>query len=57
VSQILKIGKQPISIGVGGRNYADSTRYKPDWGVRFIVTLLYPTGKPPAPVERTRLVK
>src|SRR6266699_2490230 len=46
VSQILKIGKQPISIGVGGRYYADSPRYGPDWGVRFIVTLLYPTAKP-----------
>src|SRR6059036_847467 len=46
ISQILKIGKQPISIGVGGRYYADSPRYGPDWGVRFIVTLLYPTARP-----------
>ena len=57
VSQILKIGKQPISIGVGGRYYADSPRYGPDWGLRFIVTLLYPTARPPAPVERTSFVK
>jgi len=54
VSQILKIGNQPISIGVGGRYYADSPRYGPDWGVRFIVTLLYPTAKPkPASVAGT----
>ena len=46
ISQILKIGKQPISIGIGGRWYADSPRYGPDWGLRFIVTLLYPEHKP-----------
>jgi hypothetical protein len=46
ISQILKIGKQPISIGVAGKYYADSPRYGPDWGVRFIVTLLYPTARP-----------
>src|SRR5256885_13914136 len=57
VSQILKIGKQPISIGVGGRYYADSPRYGPDWGLRFIVTLLYPTGKRPEPIEKTSFVK
>jgi len=54
VSQILKIGKQPISIGVAGKYYADSPRYGPDWGVRFIVTLLYPTARPqPGPVAGT----
>jgi len=57
VSQILKIGKQPISIGVGGRYYADSPRYGPNWGLRFIVTLLYPTGKRPEPIEKTSFVK
>ena len=57
ISQILKIGKQPISIGVGGRYYADSPRYGPDWGLRFIVTLLYPTGKRPEPIEKTSFVK
>src|SRR6266536_2091820 len=51
VSQVLKIGKQPISVGVAGKYYADSPRYGPDWGVRFIVTLLYPTARPkPGPV-------
>jgi hypothetical protein len=54
ISQILKIGKQPISIGVAGKYYADSPRYGPDWGVRFIVTLLYPTARPkPVPVPGT----
>jgi hypothetical protein len=51
VSQVLKIGKQPIQLQVGGRYYADSPRYGPDWGLRFTLTLLYPTAKPqPGPV-------
>ena len=45
ISQILKIGKQPISIQIGGKYYTDSPRYGPNWGVRFNLTLLYPTGK------------
>jgi len=57
ISQILKIGRQPISIQIGGKYYADSPRYGPNWGVRFNLTLLYPTGKRPEPVERTGLVK
>src|SRR6266496_1878580 len=40
ISQILKIGKQPISLQIGGKYYADSPRYGPDWGVRFALTLL-----------------
>jgi len=46
ISQILKVGKQPISVQVGGKYYADSPRYGPDWGVRFNLTLLYPTARP-----------
>ena len=57
ISQILKIGKQPISVQIGGKYYADSPRYGPNWGVRFNFTLLYPTARPPAPVERTSFVK
>jgi hypothetical protein len=57
ISQILKIGKQPISIQIGGKYYADTPRYGPDWGVRFNFTLLYPTGRRPASMERTGLVK
>jgi hypothetical protein len=57
ISQILKIGKQPISIQIGGKYYADTPLYGPDWGVRFNLTLLYPTGRHPEPVERTSLAK
>ena len=57
ISQILKIGKQPISLQIGAKYYADSPRYGPDWGVRFALTLLYPTGRRPEPIERTGFVK
>ncbi len=57
ISQILKIGKQPISLQIGGKYYADSPRYGPDWGARFALTLLYPTGGRPEPIERTGFVK
>ena len=57
ISQILKIGKQPISLQIGGKYYADTPRYGPNWGVRFALTLLYPTARPPAPAERTGFAK
>ena len=57
ISQILKIGRQPISIQIGGKYYADTPRYGPNWGVRFNLTLLYPTGRHPEAVERTGLAK
>jgi len=57
ISQILKIGKQPISIQIGGKYYADTPRYGPTWGARFNVVLLFPTGKHPEPVERVSSAK
>ena len=47
VSQILKIGKQPISIQLGARYYADGPSGGPDWGLRLNFTLLYPEHKHP----------
>ena len=50
ISQILKIGKQPVSIQIGGRYYADGPSGAPDWGLRVAFTMLFPTGKhEPAP--------
>src|SRR5438874_4381163 len=46
ISQVLKIGKQPVSIQLGGKYYVDTPRYGPDWGVRLNFTLLYPTSRP-----------
>lgn len=46
VSQILKIGKQPVSVQVGGRYYAEGPNGGADWGLRVNFTLLYPLAKP-----------
>jgi hypothetical protein len=56
ISQILKIGKQPVSIQLGGKYYADTPRYGPDWGVRLNFTLLFPEHRPKT-VENTGYTK
>ena len=49
VSQLLRIGKLPVSLAVGGRYYAEGPSGAPEWGLRFVITLLFPTGgTPPA---------
>jgi hypothetical protein len=42
VSQLLKVGKQPIQLQLGYRNYADAPSGGPDWGLRFQITFLFP---------------
>ena len=42
VQQLLKVGKQPVALTVGGRYYADKPEGGPDWGLRLAVILLYP---------------
>ncbi|MDQ3563443.1 MAG: transporter [Pseudomonadota bacterium] len=42
VSQLLKLGKQPIQLTLGGRYYAEKPEGGPDWGLRFVVTFLFP---------------
>lgn len=42
VSQLVKFGKQPVSLQVGYRNYVDTPTGGPDWGLRFQVTILFP---------------
>jgi hypothetical protein len=42
VSQVLKIGGQPVSIGLMGTWYAEAPAGTPDWGVRFVFTFLFP---------------
>jgi hypothetical protein len=46
VSQVMKIGRQPVSFQIGAKYYAESPSDGPDWGVRLAFTLLYPTAKP-----------
>ena len=43
VSQLLKIGRQPISLLVGPKLYVEGPRTAPDWGIRFAFVLLFPT--------------
>jgi hypothetical protein len=42
LSQLLKLGGQPINFQIGARYYAHSPSYGPEWGLRFAVTLLFP---------------
>ena len=44
VSQLVKIGGLPIQFQIGGRYYAEKTDGGPDWGLRFGVSFLFPTG-------------
>lgn len=41
VSQLVKIGKQPVQFTLGGRYYAEKPDGGPDWGLRFAVTFLF----------------
>jgi hypothetical protein len=45
VSKLVKVGRQPVSLGVGVRYWAASPTNGPDgWGARAVVTFLFPTG-------------
>jgi hypothetical protein len=41
-SQVLKLGPQRVSLAVGARYFAEAPATGPDWGLRFVVTLLFP---------------
>jgi len=42
VSQLVKMGKLPVSLQLGGRYYADKPSGGPDWGLRFTMTFAFP---------------
>jgi hypothetical protein len=42
VTQLLKIGGQPLTVQLGYRYYAEAPTNGPSWGLRFAVTLLFP---------------
>ena len=42
LSQVLKLGSQPVQFTLGGRYYADKPAGGADWGLRFVVTLIFP---------------
>jgi len=41
-SKVTRLGNQLLSVGGGVRVYLDTPDGGPDWGARFVVTLLYP---------------
>lgn len=49
VSQLVRIGKMPVQLAVGGRYYAEGPSGAPEWGLRFSLTLVFPTGRAAAP--------
>jgi hypothetical protein len=42
VTQLLRIGGQPLTLQVGYRYYVEAPTNGPSWGLRFAVTLLFP---------------
>ncbi len=42
ISQLLKVGGQPISIGLTGKYWAERPVGAPEWGARLTLTLLFP---------------
>ena len=42
VSQLVRVGKLPMSFQVGARYYADKPANGPDWGLRFTMTFVFP---------------
>ncbi len=42
VSQLLMIGRLPVSVGFGYRQFVEAPRRGPDWGLRFVLTFLFP---------------
>ena len=42
MQQLVKIDKLPIAFQVGVRYYAEKPEGGPDWGLRFVTTLLFP---------------
>jgi hypothetical protein len=44
VSQLLKLAGRPIQLSLGPKLYGAGPTAAPDWGIRFVVTLLFPKG-------------
>lgn len=44
VAQLTKIGTLPVQFTIGGKIYVEGPNGAPDWGVRFTITPLFPTG-------------
>jgi len=51
VSQVLRAGPQLMSVGLGYRTYIERPVNGPDWGLRLVVTLLFPERPTAAPAS------
>ena len=43
-SKVVRLGKRPVNVGIGGGPYLDAPQDQPDWRLRILFVLLYPTG-------------
>jgi hypothetical protein len=46
VSQVLRVGRQMLSVQGGVGRYVESSELAPAWGIRFTTTLMFPKGRP-----------
>jgi hypothetical protein len=42
VSQVMKFGDQAVSLGIDGKYWVAGPSTAPDWGVRFVITFVFP---------------
>jgi hypothetical protein len=42
ISQLVKLGSNPVQFSLGAKYYAEKPANGPEWGLRFAVTLLFP---------------
>ena len=42
ISKVTKFGHQPVSLQLGGRVYLDGPDDGPEWGIRTVITFLFP---------------
>lgn len=57
VAQLTKIGKQPVQFTLGARVYAEGPTGNADWGLRFTIQPLFPTGSKPASASQSSYAK
>ncbi len=46
VSKVVRLGRRPMSIGFGGGYYVDTPEGGPEWKIRSLVVLMFPTASP-----------
>jgi hypothetical protein len=44
ISTVFAVADQPLSIGLFGKYWLAGPEPAPDWGIRFVLTLLFPVA-------------